>query len=90
MTGKTEIVEYLGTKHGLTKVAAEEVVKDLVSMIVTGANDGGFKIPDIGTFLVVTKAARKARNPKTGETVDVPAKKAVKFKIAKGFKDAVK
>lgn len=45
------------------------------------------KISDLGIFKYNERAARKARNPKTGESVDVPAKAAVSFKIAKSFKD---
>ena len=46
-------------------------------------------IPGIGTFSVIQKAARLGRNPKTGETVEIPAKKSVKFKATKTLADAV-
>ncbi|MFP9216771.1 HU-related DNA-binding protein HupN, partial [Enterococcus faecalis] len=47
-------------------------------------------IPGFGTFEVRERAARKGRNPQTGEEIDIPATKAPAFKPAKALKDAVK
>ena len=68
----------------------DEDVKTLFDTIVsTVASGEEVSIHGFGSFLAVDKEARTARNPKTGETVNVPAHKAVKFKVSKTFKDAL-
>ena len=52
--------------------------------------EGRFAVPGFGTFDVKTRAARKGRNPKTGEEIDIPASKTVAFKPAGALKDKVK
>jgi DNA-binding protein HU-beta len=49
----------------------------------------GFTIPGIGKLAVVQRSARSGRNPATGETIQIPAKKSVKFRVAKAAKDAI-
>ena len=49
----------------------------------------GFKVPGLGKLVLVDRAARVGRNPKTGEAIEIPAKKAVKFRVSKACKDAV-
>jgi DNA-binding protein HU-beta len=48
-----------------------------------------FTLPGIGKLVLVDRKARLGRNPKTGETIQIPAKKVVKFRIAKACKDAI-
>ena len=84
---KIEAIEKLNeeckfAKKSDAKKAYETVLQIIEDSIV---NDGGFTINGFGSFHVVDKAARTAHNPKTGEPVEVPAKKAVKFKAAKGL-----
>jgi len=47
-------------------------------------------LPELGTFSVVERAPRKGRNPKTGEEIEIPAKKVVKFKASKRLSERVK
>lgn len=69
----------------------DEDVKTLFDTIVsTVASGEEVSIHGFGSFLAVDKEARTARNPKTGETVNVPAHKAPKFKVSSAFKAAVK
>jgi DNA-binding protein HU-beta len=60
----------------------------LVSMAVRDAAEG-FVIPGLGKLVKVERAARTGRNPATGETLQIPAKTVLKFKIAKAAKDAI-
>lgn len=88
---KAALVDYVHGKIGGTKVQAEEVVDGMIEAIVTTLKKGGeVSIAGLGIFAVKARAARMARNPKTGEQVKVPATKVPKFRAAKALKDAVK
>ena len=80
--------------HGLiggTKVQAEEVVETIIREITKTLKSGGeVSIAGLGIFSTKTRAARTARNPRTGESVQVPAMKVPKFRAAKALKDSVK
>ena len=76
----------LAKKVGLT----DTQVKDLFDAIRDEITDGNeVNIFSFGSFKSVDKASRTAKNPKTGETIQVAAKKAVKFSAAKAFKDGL-
>ncbi len=88
---KQALVEWVHGKIGGTKVASEEVVDGLIEAIIGTLKKGGeVSIAGLGIFSVKARAARMARNPKTGEAVKVAATKVPKFRAAKAFKDAVK
>lgn len=88
---KQALVEWVHVKLGGTKVQAEEVVNGMFDAIVsTLAKGGEVSIAGLGIFSVKARAARMARNPKTGEAVKVAATKVPKFRAAKALKDAVK
>ena len=80
--------------HGLlggTKVQAEQAVDKIIETIVATLKKGDeVSIAGLGIFSVKQRAARQARNPRTGEMVQVAAMKVPKFRAAKGLKDAVK
>jgi len=80
--------------HGVvggTKAQAERAVDALFDAIVGTLKEGGeVSIAGVGIFSVKQRAARTARNPKTGAAVQVPATKVPKFRAAKALKDAVK
>ena len=69
---------------------SDAVVKDVFEAIKTEVKNGGkVDIYGFGSFQATDRAARTARNPQTGEMIQVAAKKAVKFKASKNFKDAI-
>ncbi|MSU55619.1 MAG: HU family DNA-binding protein [Candidatus Taylorbacteria bacterium] len=80
--------------HGIlggTKVQAEQAVDKMVESIVETLKKGGeVSIAGLGIFSVKARAARQARNPRTGETLQVPAMNVPKFRAAKALKDAVR
>jgi DNA-binding protein HU-beta len=88
---KQAIVEAVNSVLNTTKVQAEQVVDTVFDSIVATLKKGDdVSIAGLGIFSVKARAARDARNPRTGETVKVPAMKVPKFRAAKALKDAVK
>lgn len=87
---KAALVEIVNAELGTTKVQAEAIVDTIFDSIVKTLKKGDeVAIAGFGKFTVKLRKARDARNPKTGETVRVAAKKAPKFSAAKALKDAV-
>ncbi|MFT5360193.1 MAG: DNA-binding protein HU-beta [Maribacter sp.] len=87
---KASLVEIVHEKIGGTKVQAEEVVNSMFDAIVASMKAGNdVSIAGFGIFASKAQAARTARNPRTGDPVQVPAKNAPKFKAAKALKDAL-
>lgn len=88
---KQGIVEAVHGVLGSTKVQAEQTVDTVISSIVSTLKEGSeVSIAGLGIFSVKQRAARQARNPRTGEMVQVAAMKVPKFRAAKALKDAVK
>ncbi len=87
---KVELVEAVATKAGLTKADATRAI-DATFETITNALKGGDKVPLVGfgTFAVSERAAREGRNPQTGATVKIPARKAVTFKAGTQLKESV-
>lgn len=84
----SQIVATIAEKTGLKKADVNIVLDELADLAYSEAHTG-FRVPGIGKLVLVDRKARTARNPKTGEEVQVPARKALKFRIAKVCKDAV-
>ncbi len=88
---KASIVDSVHQKLGGTKVQAEEVVDIMIDSIVGTLKKGGeVSIAGLGIFSTKQRAARQARNPRTGESISVPSMKVPKFRAAKALKEAVK
>jgi DNA-binding protein HU-beta len=88
---KQAIVEAVNGVLNTTKVQAEQVVDKVFDSIFASLKKGEeVSIAGLGIFSVKARAARDARNPRTGETVKVPAMNVPKFRAAKALKDAVK
>lgn len=88
---KAALVDVVHEVIGGTKAVAERAVDALLDTIVNTLKEGGeVSIAGLGIFSTRDRAARTARNPKTGEPVQVPAMRVPKFKAAKALKDAVR
>jgi DNA-binding protein HU-beta len=88
---KAGIVDAVHAVLGGTKVQAEQAVEAVLNSIVNTMKKGEeVSIAGLGIFSVKERAAREARNPRTGETIKVAAMKVPKFRAAKALKDAVK
>ena len=88
---KAAIVDIVHERVGGTKVSAEQTVDAILDAVVSTLKKGEeVSIAGLGIFSVKARAARTARNPKTGEAVKVAACNVPKFRAAKALKDAVK
>lgn len=88
---KAALVERISERHGVTKADAERIMDTLIESIMSSLKSGNeVAIAGLGMFKVRDRAARTARNPRTGEMVKVPATRVPKFTAAKALKDAVK
>ena len=85
---KSQVLKALAERTGLTKKEVTSVVEEMVNMAYKEAASG-FTIPGLGKLVVVNRKARMGRNPATGEAIHIPAKRVLKFRIAKAAKDAV-
>ena len=88
---KGELVEKVAKECELSKAAAEQVLASVFGAI-TDAMASGDKVTllGFGTFSISERAAREGRNPQTGETMSIPAKKVVKFKAGSKLIDLMK
>lgn len=85
---KSQIAAALADKVGITKKDAVTVLDQLATLAYKNAKNS-FTLPGIGKLVLVNRKARIGRNPATGAQIQIPAKKVVKFRVAKACKDAV-
>ena len=87
---QTQLVRTLAENCEVNNKTARQFLDCLSSMAVTEVKKNGmFVLPGIGRLVRVDRKARTGRNPATGETIKIPAKKVVKFRVAKAAKDAI-
>ena len=89
---KAQLVDVVQKEMGkeTSKAAAERALDAVLRSIRRGVQTGGqVQIVGFGTFRVSKRAARMGRNPKTGEPIQIKAKRVVKFRVAKAAKDAI-
>ncbi len=87
---KSEFLSALAAETGLNKKDVEKAMEALRNIILkTLKTENMIKLEGLGVFQLKDRKARIGRNPKTGETVNVPAKKVVKFRVLKALKEAV-
>lgn len=80
---KVELISAIAEKAGMTKVDAKKALEAMVDVAKAEMkNDGKIALVGFGTLAVSERPARKGHNPKTGENIEIPAKKVVKFKPA--------
>jgi len=87
---KKDLVAIVAEEMGITKKESKIVVSAVIEAVGKGiAEEGRVAISGFGTFKTVDRAARKARNPRTGEEIDVPAKTVPRFKASKLLTEAI-
>jgi len=88
---KQEIISNIAAEHGVTKVTAkkifEQIFEDITVSVMSKKSDNKFQVPGFGSFKMDKRAARVGRNPRTGETMNIKAKKVIKFKASKTLTD---
>ncbi len=85
---KSQVIATMSEKTELPKKTVKLFFDELNTLAYTEAKNT-FTLPGFGKLALVDRKARTGRNPATGETIQIPAKTVVKFKIAKSCKDAV-
>lgn len=87
---KTEMYAAIAEKAGVSKKEAKTVLEAFNAKIIEVLkSEKKVKLPGLGIFVVKVRKARTGRNPKTGETIQIPEKKVVKFRVAKDVKKQV-
>ena len=88
---KAELVAKMAGVGGITKSQAGKAVDGFVSAVSAALSAGDrITLVGFGTFSVAARSKREGRNPKTGEKIQIPASKAVKFKAGKALSEKVK
>ncbi len=85
---KAKIADHLAEKLDITKKHAGVFLEELAKLAYREAKNA-FTLPGIGKLVLVNRKARMGRNPQTGEPIRIPAKKVVRFRVAKAAKDAI-
>jgi len=85
---KSQLADHLAGKAGITKKIAVQILDDLTAVAYKEAKNT-FTIPGIGKLVLANRKARMGRNPQTGEAIKIPAKRVVKFRVAKAAKDSI-
>jgi len=85
---KSQIAAHLASKFDLKKKVAVGILEEMAGLAYREAVNT-FTLPGIGKLVLVDRKARIGRNPATGEQIQIPAKKVVKFRVAKAAKEAI-
>jgi DNA-binding protein HU-beta len=85
---KSAVAGTLAEKVDISKKQASLFLEELANLAYKEAKNS-FTLPGLGKLVLVNRKARVGRNPATGEQIKIPAKKVVKFRVAKACKDAV-
>ena len=85
---KSQIAAEIAAKNSITNKAAAEILETIAQLAYKNAKNT-FTLPGLGKLVLVNRKARTGRNPATGETIQIKAKRVVKFRVAKAAKDAI-
>lgn len=85
---KSQIEDHLARETGVPKKSVKDVMVKMAELAYSEAKNQ-FTLPGLGKLVLVDRPARTGRNPRTGEEIQIPAKKAVKFRLSKACKDEV-
>ncbi len=87
---QSEVVNHIAEKFELKRAQVKELFEELGSLASSEVKSSGeFVLPGFGKLVLSERKAREGRNPQTGETIQIPAKTALKFRLSKGLKDSV-
>lgn len=87
---KGELIATIATKSGLKNTEATKALEATLNSIIQAvAKEDDVRLAGFGTFTLSKREARKGRNPRTGDTLNIPATRAPRFKPGKQFKEAV-
>jgi DNA-binding protein HU-beta len=87
---QSEVVNHFAEKYGMKRAQVKQMFEDIANLAVTEVKSNGeFVLPGFGKLVRSERKAREGRNPATGETIQIPAKTTLKFRVGKAMKDSV-
>jgi DNA-binding protein HU-beta len=87
---QSEVINHFAEKYGMKRAQVKQMFEDIASLAVTECKSNGeFVLPGFGKLVRSERKAREGRNPATGETIQIPAKTTLKFRVGKAMKDSV-
>ncbi|HJR08527.1 MAG TPA: HU family DNA-binding protein [Pyrinomonadaceae bacterium] len=87
---QSEILNHFAEKSGLKRAQVKEFFDQLAELASNEVKENGeFALPGFGKLVLSERKAREGRNPQTGETIQIPAKTTLKFRLGKSIKDTV-
>ena len=87
---QSEVVNHFAEKYGMKRAQVKELFEEMANLAASEVKTNGeFVLPGFGKMVLSERKAREGRNPQTGETIQIPAKTALKFRLSKGMKDSV-
>jgi DNA-binding protein HU-beta len=87
---QSEVINHFAEKFGLKRGQVKELFEELANLAGSEVKSNGeFALPGFGKLVRSERKAREGRNPATGETIQIPAKTTLKFRVGKGMKDSI-
>ena len=87
---QSEVVNHFAEKFELKRAQVKEIFEELSNLASREVKENGeFQLPGFGKLVLSERKAREGRNPQTGDTIQIPAKTTLKFRLSKGIKDSV-
>lgn len=87
---QSEVINHFAEKFELKRAQVKEIFEELSNLAGQEVKSNGeFALPGFGKLVLSDRKAREGRNPQTGETIQIPAKTTLKFRLSKGMKDTV-
>ncbi|PYS84344.1 MAG: DNA-binding protein [Acidobacteria bacterium] len=87
---QSEVINHFAEKFDMKRAQVKEIFEELANLAASEVKGNGeFVLPGFGKMVLSERKAREGRNPQTGETIQIPAKTALKFRLSKGMKDSV-
>lgn len=87
---QSEVINHFAEKYELKRAQVKEIFEELANLATDEVKESGeFVLPGFGKLVLTERKAREGRNPQTGETIQIAAKKTLKFRVGKGLKDSL-
>src|SRR5437764_7060245 len=87
---QSEVVNHFAEKYGMKRAQVKEHFEEMANLAANEVKTNGeFVLPGFGKMVLSERKAREGRNPQTGETIQIPAKTTLKFRMSRGIKDSV-
>lgn len=87
---QSEVVNHFAERFDMKRAQVKELFEEMANLATREVKESGeFVLPGFGKLVLSERKAREGRNPQTGETIQIPAKTTLKFRLSKGMKDSV-